>query len=112
MRRLLTIATCVAFFAALALAETWNGQLFDATCMTQQKSAQACSPTSSTTAFVAAVNGKTYKLDDAGNAKAAEALKDRADRSAPDAPATSMVTAKISGTIEGDTIKVESIQVK
>ncbi len=113
MRRLLTIATSVAFFAALGLAETWSGQLFDATCMSQQKSMQACTPTSSTTEFVIAVNGKTYKLDDAGNTKAVEALKNRADRTAPGAPATSSaVAASVSGTAEGDIIKVDTIQVR
>jgi hypothetical protein len=113
MRRLLTIATSVAFFAALGLAETWTGQLFDATCMAEQKSMQACIPTSSTTAFLVVVSGKAYKLDDAGNTKAMEALKNRADRTAPNAPATSSaVAAKITGTAEGNTINVDTIQVQ
>lgn len=114
MRRLLTFAASVAFFSALALAETWNGKLIDATCMDQQKNMTSCSPSGTTTAFLVSVDGKTYRLDDAGNAKAAEALKNRADRSAnPNAPAASKdVTAKISGTKDGDTIKVETIEVQ
>ena len=113
MRRLLTIADSVALFAALGLAETWSGQLFDATCMSQQKSMQACTPNSSTTAFMVVVSGKAYKLDDEGNAKAMVALKNRADRSAPNAPATgTAISAKISGTAEGNIIKVDTIQVQ
>ena len=112
MRRLVTIAASVAFFSVLALAETWSGKLIDASCMEQQKSMAACTPNSTTTAFLVWVEGKSYKLDDTGNSKAVEALKNRADRTAPDAPATTDISAKISGTKDGDTIKVETIQVQ
>jgi hypothetical protein len=113
MRRLLTIAASVTFFAMLALADTWTGKLVDATCMDQQKNIKACSPTGTTTAFlVVSSDGKAYKLDDAGNAKAVEALKNRADRTAPGAPTTTDIAAKISGTKEGDTIMVETIDVQ
>lgn len=95
------------------MAETWTGKLVDASCVDQQKSVKDCSVTSTTTAFLVEVDGKTYKLDDAGNAKAVEALKNRADRSAPDAPAaTTDVAAKITGVKEGDIIKVESLEVR
>jgi hypothetical protein len=114
MRRLLTICACVATFAALALAETWTGRLVDASCVEQQKSATACDPSSSTTAFALIVSGKAYRLDEAGNSKAMEALKDRADRSAnPNQPASPRVAAKISGTMDSNNnIKVDSIQVQ
>ncbi|MDR3701861.1 MAG: hypothetical protein P4L56_19585 [Candidatus Sulfopaludibacter sp.] len=81
--------------------------------MSQQKSVQACTPTSTTTAFLVVVSGKSYKLDDAGNTKAVEALKNRADRTDPNAPpASTAVSAKISGTAQGDTIVVDNIQVQ
>lgn len=112
MRRLFTIAASVALFSALALAESWTGKLIDATCMDQQKSMTACNPSSTTTSFLVAVDGKTYRLDDAGNTKAMEALKNRADRTVPNAPSSSTVSAKITGTKEGDTIKVDTIQVQ
>ncbi len=74
---------------------------------------QACIPNSGTTAFLVVVSGKAYKLDDEGNTKAMEALKNRADRSAPNAPPTATaVSAKISGTAEGNIIKVDTIQVQ
>ena len=114
MRRILTLCAFVAVFTGLALAESWTGRLVDASCYDQQKSATTCDPTSSTTTFALVAAGKTYKLDDDGNTKAVEAMKSRADRSAnPNAAASTSVTAKVSGTKDGDnTIKVESIQVQ
>ena len=58
--------------------------------------------------------GFVLKLDSAGNAKASDALKNRADRSAnPNKPATGAVSAKVTGNKDGDdTIKVESIDVQ
>jgi hypothetical protein len=113
MRRILTIAVPVAFFAMLAFAESWSGTLLDATCMDTQKNVKACSATPATTAFLLQVDGKTYKLDETGNTKAAQGLKSRADRTEPNAPpTTSQISAKVSGTIEGDIIKVESIEVQ
>jgi hypothetical protein len=51
------------------------------------------------------------KLDAAGNTKAADALKSSADRSAnPDKKRP--VTAKVTGSLSGDTIQVESIDVQ
>lgn len=126
MRRLLTLCAVVAVFSTLALAESWTGKLVDATCHDQQQSAPAtppspstpsastCDPTSSTTAFAIVASGKAFKFDDAGNAKAAEAMKSRADRSAnPNAPASTTVTAKVTGTKGADnTLKVDSIEVQ
>ena len=126
MRRFVTL---LAVFSALALADNWSGKLADATCAAQQKAA-ACNPTEATTAFVlTASDGKMYKLDEAGNKKAADAMKNRADRTkdpspnAPAAPApngptpnaaaeSAAVNASVTGTLEGEVIKVEAIQVQ
>ncbi|HEV3199182.1 MAG TPA: hypothetical protein VGZ73_14815 [Bryobacteraceae bacterium] len=117
MRRILTLCAFVAVFTTLALAESWTGKLVDASCADQQKGDQqkmaTCDATSSTTAFALVASGKIFKFDDAGNAKAAEALKSRADRAAnPNAPPSTTVTAKVTGTNEGDKLKVESIEVQ
>jgi hypothetical protein len=120
MRRILTLCACVAVFSALALAESWTGRLVDASCIDQQKGQQkteaTCDPTSSTTMFALEVSGKVHKFDDAGNAKAAEALKSRADRSAnpnnPAAPPSTKIAAKVTGTKEGENLKVEAIEVQ
>ena len=114
MRRSLTLLSGAALVAGLALAETFSGTLIDLSCYDQQKNSAACSATGSTTSFGIDVSGKVFKLDSDGNAKAAEALKGRADRSAnPNAPASNVVAAKINGSKAGDdTIKVDSIEVQ
>jgi len=113
MRRLLTLCAFVAVFTTLALAESWTGRLVDASCYDQQKSATTCDPTSSTTTFALVASGKAFKLDDAGNTKAIEAMKNRADRSTnPNAPQSTTITAKVTGSKDGENLKVESIEVQ
>src|SRR6476661_2423349 len=80
MRHSILVCAALALFSGLALAEDWTGRLLDASCYDQNKTAKPCDATSTTTAFVLDVNGKIYKLDATGNAKAAEAIKSRADR--------------------------------
>ena len=112
MRRILTLGAALLFVSAAAFAETFSGTLVDASCAQQQKEA-VCSPTASTEAFAIQVSGKTLKLDADGNKKAAEALKESnksADR-AKDPSASNPVMATVQGTLKGDEIKVESIQV-
>ncbi len=112
MRRLLTIATTAAMFTALGLAEDWTGKLLDSSCLDQKKEATTCQATASTTAFALDVSGKTYRLDDAGNQKAMKSIKDRADRSTNPTAAAGPVNAKVTGTRDGDTLKVETIEVQ
>jgi hypothetical protein len=120
MRRLVTMAAITAVFSALALAETWTGRLVDSTCMnqqnqqqSQQQSATTCNPTSATTNFGIEVQGKTYELDSAGNQKAQDALKNRAEREKnPSQTETTPVHARVTGTMEGNTIKVDTLSVR
>jgi hypothetical protein len=110
-------------FAAFTCAETWNARLLDASCVEAQK-APSCDPTAGSVTFAINVAGKIYRLDDAGNAKAVEALKARADRAkdpnpSPNqaketaaSPENAAITAKVTGTLEGEIVKVESIQVQ
>jgi hypothetical protein len=114
MRRSVMLFTLLAGFSALALAESWQGRLVDATCYDQPKAAATCDPTSSTTMFALVASDKAYKLDGAGNSKAATALKSRADRSSdPTTPASAQVMAKITGTKDADNIlKVETIELQ
>jgi hypothetical protein len=111
MRRSVSVFALLSLFSVLALAESFKGRLVDATCYDQQKSATACDPTNASTSFALAVADQAYKLDAAGNAKAAEALKTRADRAAdPTKPMSSQVSAQVTGTKDADnTIKVEAI---
>ena len=110
MRRFVTL---LAVFSAVVFADSWSGNLADAKCAAEQKNT-ACNPTEATVAFVLNAGGKVYKLDDAGNKKAAEALRSQADRSKdPNAAASaSPVSASVTGTLDGDIIKVEAIAIK
>jgi hypothetical protein len=113
MRRLFTLGASILFMSVLALAETYTGKLVDASCAQQQKNA-ACNPTTSTAAFAIQVSGKTFKLDADGNKKAAEALKgsnNSADRAKDPNGSDSQVMATVQGTLTGDEIKVDSIEV-
>jgi hypothetical protein len=112
MRRILAIATTAAIFGSLALAEDWTGKLLDTSCLDQKKDMATCQANDATTAFALEVSGKTYRLDDAGNQKAIAALKGRADRAADPAAAAAPVNAKITGTRDGEVLKVDSIQVQ
>src|SRR6266581_4388332 len=93
MRSIVKLVALAAICAAFACAESWSGRLLDASCVDQQK-APSCDPTTATVTFAINVSGKIYKLDDAGNAKAVEAMKSR-DQSAkePAAPASPNATS-------------------
>jgi hypothetical protein len=113
MGRFLAIFGLLTVSSALALANDYTGKLLDSACYQQQKSTRGCDATSATTTFAIDVSGKVYDLDSAGNSKAAEALKTRADRSAdPNKPPKGPVTAKVAGTLSGNTVQVDTIEVQ
>jgi hypothetical protein len=125
MRKLLIVCGIAAAFSTLALAEDWTGRLVDATCHSTQQSQnpnqnqpnsqkETCDATSTTSMFALDVSGKIYKFDAAGNTKAAEALKSHADRSADpnQQQMKGATTARVSGTMDGDTLRVDSINVQ
>jgi|SRR6185437_7576670 len=112
MRPILNLAAAAAVFCGLALAESWTGPLVDASCADQQKDVKACQPTATTKMYAIQVDGKFYKLDEAGTAKATEALKNRADRAANPNEAPAPITAKVSGTKDGDVIRVDTVEVQ
>lgn len=114
MRRSLTLFSMLGVFSVLACAESWQGKLVDSACYEQKKSVATCDATGTTTAFALFAANKAYKLDEAGNAKAAEAIKSRADRASdPAKPASTEVMAKVTGTKDDhDIVKVETIEVQ
>ena len=120
MRKILSVCTLPLAFATMALGASWSGKLIDADCYAKQQKATGCEATSSTTAFALDSSGKVYKLDAAGNQKAATAMKNRADRStgsssttgASSKMATKEITAKVEGTESGDTITATSVDVQ
>ena len=112
MRRIPVLITLAAGFSALALADSFSGNLLDAGCYEKQKAAASCEATATTTAFALDVSGKVYKLDGAGNTKASAALKNRADRADPGKTQSPIVMAKVDGMDKGGTIAVENIDVQ
>jgi len=112
MRRILLPVTLFGVFSMCALAANFSGKLVDASCYDQQKKVAGCDATSTTTAFAIEVSGKVYKLDSAGDAKAADAIKNRADRTDPSKPQSKEVMAKVTGTEKGGTIAVEDLAVQ
>jgi hypothetical protein len=112
----ITKAVSVLFLGSvLCLAETWSGKVVDAACKDQAaaaqsaqpggKAANACEPTASTAAFgIELSDGKVLKLDGSGNSKAAEAMKTNAGKSS--------LQATVTGSLDGQTVKVETIEIK
>ena len=116
MRKIATLLSSTALFATMAFAADWSGSLIDATCHDRAQSsknapAESCMATSQTTAFALETGGKVYKFDNAGNSKAMEALKNRADRTAPGQTLKS-VNAKVSGTEAGGIITVTEVDLQ
>jgi hypothetical protein len=112
MRRILALFAFSAVFSMLALAESWNGKLLDSSCYDQQKKVDSCDATSTTSSFTLSTSSGFYKLDAAGNSKAAAAMKNRADRSEPGKAPAKAVSAKVEGKLSGSTISVEEIEVQ
>ena|SRR5215467_10506259 len=88
----------------LALAQSYSGQLLDGPCYDQSRNLNRCGATTSTSIFALNVKGRVYRFDDAGNAKAADAMKGHGSPG----PATATVNA----TADGDVLKVQSIEVR
>ncbi len=101
--------------------QTWSGKVVDAACKDQAAApapapsaqsaqpggqvANACEPTASTVAFgIELSDGRVLKLDSAGNTKAAEAMKTNAGKSS--------LQATVTGSLDGQTVKVETIEIK
>jgi 3-deoxy-D-arabino-heptulosonate 7-phosphate (DAHP) synthase len=114
MKTTAKLALALGAFAMMSYAESWTGKLIDSSChdRSQQNPAEAkkgadasCDASASTTSFaIQTSDGKVYKLDASGNAKASTALRGNADNKNP--------TATVSGTMEGQTVKVDSISVR
>ena len=112
MKKFLGLGALLVALSGFAFAGDYSGRLLDGTCVDQNKS-KNCDPTGTSTAFVIVVNGKAMHLDDAGNAKAVKAMKNRSDRqSDPNARVGSAVMAKVAGTAEGDVLRVDLIEVQ
>ncbi|MDQ2950507.1 MAG: hypothetical protein M3Y27_31985 [Acidobacteriota bacterium] len=95
-----------ALFSAAAFAETWTGTVVDVMChgkdLATHSKKCATSPNCSKSGYgLVTADGKFVKFDEAGNAKALAALK--ATEKEKDLKAT------VTGTMDGDIIKVDSV---
>ena len=107
MKKLAILTAAASLLTVAAFAETLNGTVVDVSCKGKdlashsKKCAIGCSK--SGYALVTS-DGKFLKFDEAGNAKALAALK-----------ATSKekdLKAKVTGTLDGETVQVESVELQ
>jgi hypothetical protein len=110
MNRIMKGAVVLFASAGFLLAESWSGTLIDANCKPDPSAAgnakgdlpNSCAATATTKVFaVQTPDGKTYRLDSAGNAKAAATMKSNDNKT----------SVTISGSMDGQMVKVESIDV-
>lgn len=93
--------------AATLSAETWNGTIVDVMCKNRDLASHTkeCALKCSRGGYGLVLgDGKFVKLDEGGNAKALAALK--ASKKETD------LKAKVTGTLNGEVIKVESIELQ
>ena len=98
------ITFCLA--AMSAFAGTWDGTVVDVMCKGQDLASHTkqCALSCSKSGFgLVTSDGQFYKFDESGNAKALAALKKTKKEKD--------LKAKVTGTMDGNVIKVESIQV-
>jgi hypothetical protein len=104
MNRLLGITAGFALLSVAAFAETWSGTIVDTNCKGKDVASHTrqCAMSCAKSGFgLVTADGKFVKFDEAGNAKALAALK--ASKRDKD------LRAKVSGTLDDNVIKVESI---
>ncbi len=105
MKRLLALPLLLA--PALAAAETWTGTIVDVMCKGKDLAGHTreCAITCAKSGYgVVLPDGKFLKFDEAGNAKTLSALKSSTKEKD--------LKAKITGTKDGETIQVESLDLQ
>src|SRR6266478_1041543 len=103
MKRLAILTAAAGLLSVAAFAETWNGTLVDVMCKDKDIAGHTkkCAVGCAKSGFgLVTADGKFVKFDEAGNAKALDALK--ASAKEKDLKAT------VTGTVDGDVLKVES----
>ena len=96
-----------AAFPGVAAAETFSGTVIDVFCKDNDLAThpRACVLSCAKSGLgLRQANGKFLKFDEKGNARALAALKKGSKEQ--------NLKAKVSGTVEGDTLKVESIRIE
>lgn len=107
MKQIIRLMLGVSLFCALAAAESWTGTLVDVMCKDKDLAnhTRQCAINCSKSGYgLVLSDGKFLKFDESGNSKALAALK-----------ATSRekdLKAKVSGELEGEMIKVASVEIE
>ena len=105
MKKLLLLS---AVFSAASFAATFDGTIMDGMCAGAKKDPAThtakCSMACSKSGYgLMTADGKYVKFDEAGNAKTLAALKDTAKKDD--------LKATVNGTMDGDTLKVETVSI-
>lgn len=105
MKLILLSAMCLGMaLTGWAQSKSWSGTLADSACK-EVDAKQACLVEEGTKAFgLQTADGKFFRFDAAGNAKALAALR------TPGAKAAAKVT--VTGAMDGEVIQVEAIQMQ
>jgi len=117
-----TIAKILPVFclgSMLCLADTFSGKVVDSACKDQSanppaaqstnppsgQATNSCEPTASSTSFgIQLADGKIVLLDGAGNTKVADMMKNSSNKSS--------LQATVTGSLDGQTVKVDTIDIK
>jgi hypothetical protein len=108
MKRFVSVAAVLVMSSAFCLADTFTGKLVDAICKASNEGKDAsmasCAATAATHLFAIELqNAKVLNLDAAGNEKAASALKNTQKTD---------LRATVTGSLNGSTVKVETIELQ
>jgi hypothetical protein len=104
MIRIAATLSLAALLPALASAESWNGTLVDVMCKNQDLAGHTaeCAIKCAKSGYgLVLADGKFLKFDEAGNAQALAALKKTAKEK--------NLKAKVTGTLDGETVQVDSL---
>lgn len=104
MKRIPLIIASAALLAGGAFAETWTGTLVDVMCKGKDLASHTakCAVSCAKSGYgLVLADGKFLKLDETGNAKALAMLKSTRKESD--------LKAKVSGSLDGDTVAVSAI---
>lgn len=107
MKRLLGFTATFVLFSAAALAETWNGTVVDSMCKGKDVAnhTRQCALGCAKSGYgIVTSDGKFIKFNEEGNAKALAAIKSSTKEKD--------LRAKVTGTMDGDVINVESIELE
>jgi hypothetical protein len=106
MKRI-SLIFAVSLFASSAFAETWSGTLVDVMCKGKDLAGHTakCAVSCAKSGYgLVLADGKFVKFDEGGNAKALAALKSTAKEKD--------MKAKVSGSFDGETVQVSSIELE